>query len=111
MTDPSQVDIVYRAPVSNNPVVHTSRTCRQLEGAAVPVGRDEIAAHERVCETCRYRHVPTLEETDADADAEAPADAGERATVSPVAAGTIAVSLTALAVILTLWIAAVGGPL
>lgn len=98
--DHSQVDIVYRSPGTTSPIFHTDRDCCQLESAPVPRAREDIPDRWRVCDRCRYRHVPTLED----------ASAG-RATIDPVATTLLVIGTVALMIVATLFVGVVGGVL
>jgi hypothetical protein len=102
--DRSHVDVVYRSPATTNPVYHTDRECRQLADAdAVPVARSDVPDRFRECERCRYGGVPTLEE----------ADAGpygvDRATVDTFVLAHLVVALSAVLIVLGLFVGIVGG--
>lgn len=101
--DPSHVDVVYRSPSTTNPVYHTDRDCSQLDGRPVPHARSEVPDRCRECERCRYSDIPTLEE----------ADAGpygvDRATVDGFVLAHLFVALSAVMIVLGLFVGIVGG--
>jgi hypothetical protein len=102
--DPSHVDVVYRSPHTTNPIYHTDRECRQLADAdAVPVARSEVPDRYRECERCRYDDVPTLEAADA-----GPSGV-DRARVEPFILGHLLVALSAVLIVLGLFVGVVGG--
>jgi hypothetical protein len=103
--DASHVDVVYRSPATTNPVYHTDLDCSQLDSRPVPHARSEVPDRYRECERCRYGGVPTLEE----------ADAGpygvDRATVETFVLAHLLVALSAVMIVLGLFIGIVGGVL
>lgn len=110
----SRDETVVVATTSTTPVFHTNRDCRQLADASdtETVARSELPDRYRECDRCRYDGIPALEDVDHGSGSGYGSTGGrERATVTvdPVAAALITTALCAALIVVTLFVAIVGG--